>query len=251
MIEGKAELSPDESLEKLVYFDSRNNEGYGNDDSEESVREKRKCQEIEEMEEYLNKKRLLWNKIGKLKFIRLYMDKPEVKKRRRREGKKKQKDNKEVKEDCEKKSKNIILLNTSELIPSITPPQNQIPEIIQELVKSPFVPLINPFDKNPELKLINPPVLTHNQSDQVALSVCNLPSTIENPFVPSIWKIPRKSSDPVSLPMSSPQVISTPNFQMSSTPFFSFNHQFGNYNEIRNISNPKGNMTTNFFSENP
>jgi len=227
MIEGKAELSPDENSEKFVYFDSRNNfvseKGDLDEDSvsgSENTHKIKKWKEINEMEEYLKKKRLLCNKIGKLKFVRYYMDKPEMKKRRRRERKKKEKIAKEIEELKEvngvKTSENTITLNVTELnLPQNPVPSLQITENAPIISRSPSVPLVN-SGNNPIDGLIEPPTLIQNQSDQVPPSIGNLPNTIENPFVSSSIDFPRTISEPISLPISSPKFISTPNFQFST-----------------------------------
>lgn len=103
MLEGKAEVDCEVNT-KMVFFES-----YNDSNSQDSV-DGQKSPEVQEMEEYLKRKRLLSSRIGKIKFARYYMQKPEIKKRRRqRKRKQKQKEAKEEKKESkqaeEKKEK--------------------------------------------------------------------------------------------------------------------------------------------------
>jgi hypothetical protein len=57
MLEGKAEVNPDDQHTKMVYFDTHNEYNDEDDESDESGKG-RDDQDLHEMQEYLKKKRL-------------------------------------------------------------------------------------------------------------------------------------------------------------------------------------------------
>jgi len=143
MLEGRAEVTPNDNNTKIVYFDIHNQDLDDYDDSEENDREQ--DPEIYDMKRYLKKKRLLSSKIGKLKFVRYYMQKPEIKKRRKREKKA------VIKQRQQEEEKNKL---NSNLIQSGEPVEND---------SSNSLPL-NPVVEHPEsLKDIKLPLMQENQ----------------------------------------------------------------------------------------
>ena len=228
MLEGKAELSPNENHQSLVYFDTHNNDS-DEEDSEDTNVKKSKENEITQMEQYLKKKRLQSSKIGKLKFVRYYMEKPEIKKRRRRERKKKVK---EIQKQQESEPSKNQSTPESQSIPSLTNPQTTPPvEIpIPPISLSTPQPIQNPQkeDLTPlhqSTTVPAPAPHTENLSKMPVISPIN-------PFLPKpIIEINRSISDPVSVAMSSPSVANTPNFPFSTTPFATFSHQDLNRNQ--------------------
>ena len=105
MLEGWTEI-PKSKVEKMVYFESYNKETNYSEDEEYESGEKQEDRDLKDMESYLNKKRLLCLKISKLKLVRSYIDKPEIKKRRKRE-KKEVKIEDEINEENKQTSNNI------------------------------------------------------------------------------------------------------------------------------------------------
>ncbi|CAI2365661.1 unnamed protein product [Moneuplotes crassus] len=212
MLEGKAELSPDENRSKMVYFDTYNNEEL-EQDSEES-QNKKKPVEIEEMEQYLGKKKLLCNRIGKLKFVRYYMEKPEIKKRRRRERKKKAKDKEE--KDLKVKDeevKDMVVANENESkVKQEDSKSAEDKEGNNDEMQPPPLSKIKSEIFNIEgiNENLRQPILTPSSS--LALP----PGSTENPFMPSI---PIEMIKNLSDSSVSPSKTYTPKFKGSSNPF--------------------------------
>lgn len=196
MLEGKAEVVPNENNSKIVYFDLYNKHLDDYDESEEEEREQ--DEELAEMNRYLRKKRLLSSKIGKLKFVRYYMPKPEIKKRRKRTNKAAAKAEEDKNETKDAKQPP----NTG----SIQDSQNTIQQFIVEPTPSTSIPPIPPL--NPSI--LNP-----------------------NPFCrPNFLDMSSLPKEPFMNP-SSPNFVTTPNFPHSSTFFTQMNSPLQSEERLR------------------
>jgi hypothetical protein len=196
MLEGKAEVVPNENNSKIVYFDLYNEHLDEYYESEEE--DKKQDEELAEMNRYLKKKRLLSSKIGKMKFVRYYMPKPEIKKRRKRTIKATAK--------AEEEQKEALEANESIQEPILQKPINETNVQISTID---HVSSLNNFQPAPE-----------SSHPTVSQFPYLQPNFLSNPFQrPNALDMSSIQKELFSMHSNSPNFVSTPNFPQSNSFF--------------------------------